>query len=70
VVQELLDGRRQVSADPALEHLAARLDGARKLHGEANRMYSEIARDSRRIGYSLESVKAEAKRLRSDAAHG
>ena len=64
LVQDLIEGRRPVSENPALLHLAHRLDGARKLHGEANRLYSEIAREAQRMGFSLEAVKSEAKRQR------
>ena len=64
LVQDLIEGRRPVSENPALLHLAHRLDGARKLHGEANRIYSQIAREAQRMGFSLEAVKSEAKRQR------
>ena len=64
LVRELIEGRRPLSENPALLHLANRLEGARNLHGEANRMYSEIAREARRIGFSLEAVKQTAKQRR------
>jgi prophage antirepressor-like protein len=64
LVQELIEGRRAVSDNPALLHLVSRLEGARNLHGEANRMYSDIARQAQRMGFSLEAVKSEAKRQR------
>ena len=61
VLRDLKAGTRPLSTDPALDHLADRFRGVRKMQGEVNRGYRAIAREAQRYGYSWEAVKLAAR---------
>jgi len=64
VISRVRNGTLRPGADPAVAALASKYQGANNLMAEAKRVYSEIDREAREMGYHPDAVRREAKRMR------
>lgn len=62
-ITQMISGEMPLAADPVLDRLVDRYDGAHKLQSEAQRFFNQIRAEATRSGYTLEAVK-RARRLR------